>query len=76
MHDLTMNKCTCPFEISLFNRGNLSIGSSSENKEADKVQVDTKYRYVVNWKIYIIFYWEKHLGIEILDLNNSSQASL
>ena len=46
MHDLTMNKCTCPFEISLFNRGNLSIGSSSENKEADKVQVDTKYRLV------------------------------
>ena len=46
MHDLTMNKCTCPFEISLFNWGNLSIGSSSENKEADKVQVNTKYRLV------------------------------
>ena len=39
-----MNKCTCPFEIPLFNCGNLSIGSSSENKEADKVQDDTRYR--------------------------------
>ena len=69
-----MNKCTCPFEIPLFNCGNLSIGSSSENKEADKVQDDTKYR-VVCCKLENLynFYWEKHLGIEILDLNNSSQ---
>ena len=62
MHDLTMNKCTCPFEISLFNRGNLSIGSSSENKEVDKVQVGTKYRLVLYiGKIICITFTEKNI---------------
>ena len=62
MHDLTMNKCTCPFEISLFNRGNLSTGSSSENKEVDKVQAGTKYRLVLYiGKIICITFTEKNI---------------
>ena len=56
-----MNKCTRPFEISLFNWGNLSIVSSNENKDADKVHVDTKYAFVVIGKLQNV-YWEIHLN--------------